>query len=484
MEPSEAEALFRLDSYPYRHRAGEVASRPLVAAEPDMTVQDAARAMARAGISALVERDEDGRPTGILTERDVVRALAREGADAAVLPAAALMSRPVRTVDEDAFVYVAIGRMRRFEIRHLVVVDAAGRATGMITRRALLRLRAGDALAMGDRVEAAEDAQGLSLVRADLGPLAASLLDQAVDARAIASVISAVTRDLTQRAAALAEAAMLTEGQGAAPAPYAVLVLGSAGRGETLLVPDQDNAIVHAGRDADDGWFGAFGQRMCRLLADAGIPFCQGGVMASRPAWRHGLEGWRGRVRAWIGDPDGDNMLNADIFFDMAPVAGDLALAEELHGYALAQAAHAPHFLQAMIRDLDRMHAPIGLFGDLRTDGKGRLDLKRHGLLPLTLTARALALRHGIAATGTAARVKALAQAGLLNPTDAEQLDRSHALVMALLLEAQVARIREGKVPDTLVDVTALDSRRRSRLKSALKHIDAMTWVMRSSLGG
>ena len=38
MEPSEAEALFRLDSYPYRHRAGEVASRPLVTAEPGMTV--------------------------------------------------------------------------------------------------------------------------------------------------------------------------------------------------------------------------------------------------------------------------------------------------------------------------------------------------------------------------------------------------------------------------------------------------------------
>ncbi|HAE48296.1 MAG TPA: hypothetical protein DCK97_12830, partial [Tistrella mobilis] len=85
MEPSDAEALFRLDSYPYRHRAGEVASRPLVTAEPGMTVQDAARAMARAGISALVERDEDGRPTGILTERDVVRALAREGAEAAGL---------------------------------------------------------------------------------------------------------------------------------------------------------------------------------------------------------------------------------------------------------------------------------------------------------------------------------------------------------------------------------------------------------------
>ena len=53
MEPSDAEALFRLDSYPYRHRAGEVASRPLVTAEPGMTVQDAARAMARAMVRAM-----------------------------------------------------------------------------------------------------------------------------------------------------------------------------------------------------------------------------------------------------------------------------------------------------------------------------------------------------------------------------------------------------------------------------------------------
>ncbi|MEN2978915.1 DUF294 nucleotidyltransferase-like domain-containing protein [Tistrella bauzanensis] len=482
MEPSQAEALFRLDSYPYRHRAGDVANRPLVTAAPAISLRAAAAVMADAGVSALVATDVLGRPEGILTERDLVRAMARDGAAAADADAAALMSRPVQTIEEGAFVYVAIGRMRRFRIRHLVVVDQMGRAVGMITRRSLLRLRAGDALAMGDRAAAAEDAAGLASVRADLAPLAGSLLDQAVDARAIAAVISAVTRDLTARAAGIAEASMLADGAGPAPAAYTVLVLGSAGRGEALLVPDQDNALIHAGRESDDPWFAELGRRMCRLLNDAGIPFCQGGVMASNAAWRHAAEDWRDRVRDWIAHPEGDNMLNADIFFDMMPVFGDKVLGVDLKAFALNHARHAPHFLHAMTRDLDDMHAPIGLFGDIRTDGRGKLDLKRHGLLPLTLAARALALRQGIALTGTAERLAALGQAGLLNPTDARQIDEAHALVMALMLDAQVARIKAGKVPETSVVVSGLDPHRRGLLKTALKRIDAMVWVMRSSV--
>ena len=39
---------------------------------------------------------------------------------------------------------------------------------------------------------------------------------------------------------------MLIEGHGAPPCPYAMLVLGSGGRGESLMAPDQDNAIVFA----------------------------------------------------------------------------------------------------------------------------------------------------------------------------------------------------------------------------------------------
>ena len=53
---------------------------------------------------------------------------------------------------------------------------------------------------------------------------------------------------MTRRAARACGAAAAEEGMAGPPVPYAVLVLGSAGRGEIQLAADQDNAIVYAGR--------------------------------------------------------------------------------------------------------------------------------------------------------------------------------------------------------------------------------------------
>lgn len=93
---------------------------------------------------------------------------------------AAVMSRPVATVRQDAFVYVAMGRMDRLRLRHLVAVDAAGRATGMVTVRGLLHLRAGAALAFGDEIATAASAADMAAVRARVPSLADGLLAEGV----------------------------------------------------------------------------------------------------------------------------------------------------------------------------------------------------------------------------------------------------------------------------------------------------------------
>ena len=43
-----------------------------------------------------------------MTERDILRAIAANGADALALPVAQAMSRPLATVPADAFAYLAI----------------------------------------------------------------------------------------------------------------------------------------------------------------------------------------------------------------------------------------------------------------------------------------------------------------------------------------------------------------------------------------
>ena len=68
---------------------------------------------------------------------------------------------------------------------------------------------------------------------------------------------------------------MAEAGQGAPPCPYAFVVLGSAGRGESLLAMDQDNAIVFAEGEpdgAEDRWFARLGTHVAEILHEAGVP--------------------------------------------------------------------------------------------------------------------------------------------------------------------------------------------------------------------
>jgi CBS domain-containing protein len=474
-----AAPLARLDSFPYRHRVADVMNRPLVSASADMPLQAAARRMRQSGVSSLVAIDDAGRPTGLLTERDVLSAVAVGGPDTLAQPIEGLLRRPVQTVAADAFVYVALGRMSRLGFRHLAAVDGDGRVVGMVTQRGLLRLRAGSAIVIGDEIAAADTAAQLAHAHGALPDMAAKLLAEGVAAPDVAAVIAGVVRDLTGRSAELAEAAMVATGRGPAPAPWCVVVLGSAGRGESLLAPDQDNAIIHAGGDADDAWFAEAGRRLCDTLAQAGIPLCKGGVMAMNAEWRRTEAGWRAQVDEWIRRKEGESLLNIDIFFDLQPAHGQRALAEELRGHALAAASRAPLFLRLLADSLENMSSPLGLFGRIRTR-QGRFDIKLHGLLPVVTAARVLALRHRIGATATANRLAELAAKGAIAAADAEQMIEAHRVMTGALLEQQIIDIAAGQAPGNLVEPRRLKPASHQRLKVALREVGLAAAIVRN----
>lgn len=473
--------LAALDSFPYRHRVGDVMSSPPATIASGMTLGQAMHAMLAQRVSSLLEADEAGRPSGILTERDVMRLIARDGAAVLAEPVAKLMSRPVRAVAADSFVYTALARMDRLGIRHLAVTDESGRLIGALTARALLKLRAHQALAIGDGVAAAQDGAGLRGAVRELPALARALRGDGVAPIAIAGVISGVMRDATARATELAEAAMLAGGKGPPPAPYAMLVLGSGGRGESLLAPDQDNALVHAGDEADDGWYAELGGRASDLLDAAGIPYCKGKVMASEPQWRHNRDGWRAQVGAWLRRSAPDDLLNVDIFFDFRPVQGDIAMGQKLRADSIRMARRAGPFLKLLSVRLDELNAPFGMFGGIRTSG-GRVDLKRGGLLPLVSGARIMALARGFEGTGTVERLKAAAADGAFGPTDADDLTEAYGVLLGLVLDQQLADLAAGIEPSSRIAVKRLDYRQRGTLRRALRSIDTLKSAVRDVL--
>ena len=141
--------------------------------------------------------------------------------------------------------YRAVARMSRLKFRHLGVTDH-GRIVGALSARDLLRLRAAEAVSLGDEIAQAHDVHALAAAWAKLPQVAASLIAEEIGGRDIAAVISQELRALTRAASEIAINCMSESGRGDPPCAFAVAVLGSAGRGESLLAMDQDNALVFA----------------------------------------------------------------------------------------------------------------------------------------------------------------------------------------------------------------------------------------------
>ena len=470
-------ALARIDSFPYSHRMREVMSASLLTGDPAMDLRTAIGQMQEARVSSIIALDADGLAIGIFTERDLLRLLASAGPAVLSSTLGAAMSSPVATIDSEAFLYLALAKMAKFGYRHLVVVDGDKRPVGVATARSLLRVRASDALALGLSVEEARGPEDMAQVIAGLPRLAKGLLAEGQSAGNIAAVIASTVRDLTARAAQLSERAMAEDGWGSAPCRYALLILGSAGRGESLLTFDQDNAIVYDGGEADDRWFAELGKRINEMLNAAGIPFCEGGVMARERKWRKSLEEWKAEVHNWVFSLENQTVMYCDIFFDFQRVWGDRALAEELRAYSIDKASQSAFFLQYLTQHVAQMESAVGLFGQFKCK-LGRLNAKKFGLLPLTAAARLRAIRAHITLTGTEERYTELQARGMLHEDDLRDFSEIRELLFRAMLVQQIADLAAGAIPPSArIDPTALDKHARGRLRWAFHRLHALKHV-------
>jgi CBS domain-containing protein len=106
--------------------------REVISISSDATLSEATRLLARRRIGAIVVRDETGALAGILSERDVVRAVADESVTALARPVSAYMTRAVATCSENDTVEDLMEMMTMGRFRHLPVVDNDV-ITGMIS---------------------------------------------------------------------------------------------------------------------------------------------------------------------------------------------------------------------------------------------------------------------------------------------------------------------------------------------------------------
>jgi CBS domain-containing protein len=103
-----------------------------VMVSPDTSVRAVAESMLEKSIGSIIIT-KNGRPVGVITERDLVRRVLALGKNAESLTAFDICSKPVIAISELDEVDSAVDLMKKNKIRRLVVVDMNDRVVGIVT---------------------------------------------------------------------------------------------------------------------------------------------------------------------------------------------------------------------------------------------------------------------------------------------------------------------------------------------------------------
>ena len=432
---------------------------------PDTPLSEALATMHAHRIGSMVVTGPDGAVQGILTRHDVLGRVTLPGLPLAT-PIGAVMTAPVHQLTVEHTAQDAAVLMSRHGIRHVPVTDG-GRLVGVVSERDLFSMQRLSLKHVGNAIRAANDVAMLSLVAQDIRRFAGNLLGQGLGARQITEVISHLNDVLTARVVELVAARrQLDLGRAC------WIALGSEGRGEQTIATDQDNGLVLAEEAAGEraAWL-AFAQEVNHALADCGFPLCKGGVMAMNPSWCLTTQEWCERFARWIEHGAPQDLLNAAIFFDFRPLAGDAQLVEPMRAFVTRRAQAVPRFLRQMAEVALQHRPPLNWLGGIETTNEGGrevVDLKLQGVSLFVEAARIYALAHGIEATSTRARLQGYAAAVGVGEAESDGWVEGFDFLQYLRLRAQIGPDRQALGPNQ-IEVRSLSDIDRRILKEAFR---------------
>jgi signal-transduction protein with cAMP-binding, CBS, and nucleotidyltransferase domain len=463
---------------------------PLVTA--DHNCDSVVRLIAQSEGASAVVVDQQRLPVGIVTEQDVVqRAVFQVTPDTAI---DAIMTCPVHTIESWDFLYHAIGRMLQLNLRHLPVVDTEGRVVGTLDFKDAIAVTAERTVHHIRQLTWENGLESIGRVRGTLATLAEELLEEELDAVAIQRLITHVNNDIYVRLARWRLQKIKAAGAGDPPVAFCLLVMGSAGRGENFLYPDQDHGLIlddypDDQHDRIDGWFREFAEGWVADLETVGFPRDIGYVMALNPMWRKPLSQWQEQTRLWAKRGSAMNIRLSDIFFDFQPIFGEFGFARQLRQHINTLAQQNISLLRAMAHKHQEQGVALGWFDRFITMGhdsefRGHINIKHTGTLPLVSALRLLALKHGITATGTLERLEALNAQQVINEADFQSLNKTTSFLADLILRHQLARFKRDEKPNYYIHPQDLNRDRTARLKRALKAIQRLRDQVSAEIGG
>lgn len=442
---------------------GELVQRPPITCRPETSLREALTEMHERRIGSMLVTSARGEPLGILSREDVLGRVTL-GAVPLETPISQVMVSPVHHLSHEHTAEDAALLMSRHTIRH-VPITRDGVVIGIVSERDLFAMQRLSLKHVSTSIRGAADVDMLKLVAQDIRRFARSLLSQGVQARQLTALISHLNDVLTERLLELKAAE-----HGIELSRLCWLALGSEGRSEQTIATDQDNALVlpddvtPAQRDA----VLAFARDVNQALDACGYPLCKGGIMAGNPACCLTLREWRERFSHWIEHGAPQDLLNASIYFDFRPLAGDLTLAHRLRAEVSRAASRVPRFLKQLALNALTREPPLNWMGGVAADEQGRIDLKLQGTALFVDAARLYALSQGVTATATRERLEAVGPVLGVTAAEYEAWVRGFEFLQMLRLQIQLEGVVSGEDPNHIV-VDSLNDIDRRILKEAFR---------------
>jgi CBS domain-containing protein len=438
---------------------------------PSATIRSVLEKMKALRIGSVVIADEHKRPLGIFTERDVLDRVAL-GTARQDEPIATVMTPEPFSLSAAAPLFEAAQAMARHRFRHVLLMEE-GALVGVVSERDLFSMQRLSLGEIAKAIEHAADTASLARAAQEVRKLAIALLAQGVAAEQLTQFVTTLNDAIVERALELAS-------QVAPPpaVPWCWLGLGSEGRMEQTLATDQDNALlfVASGGDSDSirSAFLAFASVANGILDEAGFPLCKGDIMAKNPLWCLNAAEWRTTFEDWIRAGNPQALLNAAIFFDFRPLAGEIDLAHTLRQWLTETIQGQPLFLRHMAANALQVRPPLGVLRDFVADDAaypGTIDLKKFGARPFVDAARIFALQNGVTATNTAERIRHVAPRLRMSEDEADAIvDGFHFIQLLRLRNQETADARDVNAPPpNRIDPETLNELDRRILKEALR---------------
>lgn len=457
---------------------GGCMTTPICTLNENSTVLEASKTMAEKKIGSIIIVDENKKLKGILTSKDLVhKFLANFEPSSSGTPVKNYMNPSPIAMPPEFPIVEAIAEMQNKGESYAIVVKS-GLPIGLLSNKDLMKIVFQNINVYNTYINGLDTLDQLKAAHTKLSDTAKSLVSNSRLTSSILPILSSVHINIQKKVYEITYGAVDKDIKDTMNSIiHSMIIMGSGGRKEMLLDPDQDHGFILSNDSTPDDKkaFIKFGEKFSDNLEYVGYAKCKGNIMASNPEMVRTVKEWKRTISNWINNPGSDGLVWSSVFFDMDRFEGDETLVWDIKEFISVNVPKRPIFLIQMLERNANIRPPVSLFGkfNLEKDGdfKGTINLKVQALTMLVDITRAFTLHAGISDLNTLERVKHLQRKNILSEETVQSVITAHETIVDIILKSQIEQAENGIIPNKNIDPDQLSSYNQERLKSSLSFV-------------